>query len=135
MTLGLDTSIVLRLLTGEPEALARAATRRLEQAVADQETVIVTDLVAAEVYHALQHHYRMPEVEARALLRRLLASGVVHLDPSGALAAFEPAGGAGLLDRLIHARHQEAGAATLTFDKRQARLPGALLLGSDVSDR
>jgi predicted nucleic acid-binding protein len=126
--IGLDTSVVLRLLTGEPEALAQAAARRLEQAVARQERVVVTDLVAAEAYHALRHHYGMPETEARSLLRRFLASGVVHLDPLGALEAFEPAADAGLLDRLIHARHREAGATTLTFDHGQGRLAGAVLL-------
>jgi predicted nucleic acid-binding protein len=128
VTIGLDTSVVLRLLTGEPEALARVATRRLEEAVASQETVIVTDLVAAETYHALRHHYAMPEGEARSLLRRFLTSGVVHLDPPGALAAFQPGAGAGLLDRLIHARHQEAGATTLTFDRQQGKLAGAVEL-------
>lgn len=128
MTSGLDTSVVLRLLTGEPKALAAVAEHRLREAESRHEDVIVTDLVAAEAYHALQHHYGMPEAEARALLRSFLGSGVVRLDPPAGLAAFEPAGGAGLLDRLIQARYQTLGARLLTFDRRQGRLEGVEVL-------
>jgi predicted nucleic acid-binding protein len=128
VTIGLDTSVVLRLLTGEPDALAALAAQRLERALADDEVVIVSDLVAAEAYHALQHHYGMPEAEARALLRRLITSGTVRLEPAAAAAAFEPATGAGLLDRLIQVRYLDSGATTLTFDRGQARLTSVELL-------
>jgi predicted nucleic acid-binding protein len=91
---------------------------------------MVSDLAAAEAYHALQHHYGMPEAETRALLRSFLTSGVVHLDPQEAVREFQPAPGAGLLDRLIHARYRSAGATTLTLDRGQGRLEGAVLLGT-----
>jgi predicted nucleic acid-binding protein len=55
MSLGLDTTVVLRLLTGQPVAEAAAARRRLEQAVADQEDIVATDLVLSEAYFALQY--------------------------------------------------------------------------------
>jgi len=50
--LGLDTSVVVRLLVGLPEALAQAAQRRLERAVETGERVFVSDLVIAEAYFA-----------------------------------------------------------------------------------
>ena len=123
--LGLDTSVVVRLLVGLPEGQAARAKRRLEEAVDRGETVVVTDLVIGEAYYALHYHYGMPKPEARELLRRFVSSGVVRLSPETSLHALAPAGGAGLMDRLIHARHRAEGAVTLTFERRQSRLEGA----------
>ena len=60
--IGLDTSVVVRLLVGEPQNIARATRRRLERAVEAGERVLVSDLVIAEAYFALQHHYGIPKV-------------------------------------------------------------------------
>ena len=130
MTIGLDTSVVVRLLVGLPEALARAARRRLERATEDGEGVLVADLVIAEAYHALHYHYAVPKIEARSLLRRFVESGVVRIEPSASAAALTPTGGAGLVDRLIHARYRAVGAVTLTFERQQGRLEGAVRLGA-----
>jgi predicted nucleic acid-binding protein len=127
-TLGLDTSVVVRLLAGLPQGQAARARARLEQAMDRGETVLVTDLAIGEACHALQHHYRVPKPEAREILRRFVSSGGVRLEPAASLAALAPAGGAGLLDRLIHARHRLHGAVTLTFERRQSRLECAELL-------
>lgn len=130
MTIGLDTSVVVRLLIGVPETLARAAQHRLERATEEGETVLVSDIVVAEAYHALQYHYAVPKAEARSLLRKFVESGVVRLEPSASAAALAAKGGAGLVDRLIHARYRSVGAVTLTFERRQGRLEGAVRLGS-----
>ena len=128
MALGLDTSVVVRLLTGVPEAHASAARRRLEAAAEAGETVLVSDVVIAEAYHALQYHYGVPKTAARSLLRRLVESRAVQLEPPASLAALSATRGAGLVDRLIHLRYRSAGAATLTFERRQGRLEGAIRL-------
>ncbi|MBO7689071.1 MAG: PIN domain-containing protein, partial [Kiritimatiellae bacterium] len=57
MTFGLDTSVVLRLLTGEPPELAARALERYQQGIANGDDFAVSDVVAAETYYALQHHY------------------------------------------------------------------------------
>lgn len=124
--IGLDTSVVLRLLTGEPVAQAEAGRQRLARAVDAGIAVIVTDLALAEAYHALHHHYGVPREEARDLLLRFAGSGLVECDPDDVERVLRVAsGGPGLVDRLIHARHRRRGAVTLTFDKRQASLEGA----------
>ena len=128
MTLGLDTSVVVRLLVGVPEAHARAARRRLERAAEAGETVLVSDLVITEAYHALQHHYGVPKGEARSLLLRLVESHAVQLDPPAARAALPAAGGAGLVDRLIHLRYRSLDAVTVTFERTQGKLEGAVRL-------
>jgi predicted nucleic acid-binding protein len=130
VAIGLDTSVVLRLLVGEPRPLTEAARRRIERALAAGERVIVTDLVVAEVFHALRHHYDVPEAVALAQLRGLLDSGIVHPDPAGTPEAVAPGARrqAGIVDRLIVARHASLGVTTTTFDRRQARLEGVVLL-------
>lgn len=130
MAIGLDTSVVLRLLVGVPEAQARVARRRLEGAIERGESVIVCDLVIAEAYYALQFHYEMPKAEARSLLRRFVRSGVVSVEPRDASEVFDATSGAGLVDRLIHARHRGLGAVTLTFERKLGALEGAVRLPS-----
>lgn len=117
MNLGLDTSIVLRLLTGQPADLATAAQRRLEQAHADGDTVIITDVVLAECYYALIHHYQFEKEQARQRLHHMAYSGTVVIDPPEARAALDKSQGAGLVDRLILHRHRALQATTLTFDR------------------
>jgi predicted nucleic acid-binding protein len=128
VAIGLDTSVVLRLLVGVPEAQARAARRRLEHAVERREPLIVCDLVIAEAYDALQFHYQVPKVEARSMLMRFVRSGVVRVDPGEAAEVLGTGTGAGLIDRLIHARHRALGAVTLTFERKLGALEGAVRL-------
>jgi predicted nucleic acid-binding protein len=130
VTVGLDTSAVLRLLIGEPRGQMEVARRRIERALIVGEKVIVADLVLAEAFHALRHHYGVPETVALGQLREFLGSGVIHVDPARAVEALGPGarGQAGVVDRLIVARHRALGATTATFDRRQARLEGGVLL-------
>jgi predicted nucleic acid-binding protein len=130
VAIGLDTSVVLRLLIGEPRAQMEIARRRIERALIAGEEVVVTDLVIAEAFHALRHHYGVPEPVALGQLREFLDSGIASVDPVGAREAVEPEARvrAGAVDRLIVARHRALGATTATFDRRQARLEGGVLL-------
>jgi predicted nucleic acid-binding protein len=131
MTVGLDTSVVLRLITGEPEALAVLAFRTLKKILARRYSVIVSDLVASETYFALQHHFGMPKVEAlEALTEFLRASGV---RPAGAalniLAMPDLAGSnPGFVDRLIHAEYARLADEMLTFEKAARALPKTQVL-------
>ncbi len=61
-----------------------AARRRIERALIVGEKVVVTDLVVAEAFHALRHHYSVPETVALARLREFLGSDLIHVDPAGA---------------------------------------------------
>ena len=126
--LGLDTSVVVRLLVGLPEGLAKKARRRLEHAIEAGEKVFVSDLVIAEAYFALQHHYGVPKTRARALLRQFVDSGVVEADPPTLATDLAPATGAGLVDRLVHSRYRALGAVTVTFERKQGALEGAARL-------
>lgn len=106
MICGLDTSIVLRLLTGEPRELALRVVNRV-MAITRSGGLTVSDLVATESYFALQHHYKLPKAEALSALATLGAGdGIRFSGAAGAvlrtkgLAQANP----GFADRLIHAR-------------------------------
>lgn len=119
-TVGLDTSVVLRLLTGEPETLAALAFRTLEKIRRRKHRVIVSDLVASETYFALQHHFGMPKAEALEVLREFFRGSGVR--PTGAaldiLAVPNLAGSnPGFVDRIIHAEYDRLADEMLTFEK------------------
>lgn len=53
MTFGLDTSVVLRLLTGQPQELAARALARYQEGIANGDSFYVSDIVASETYYAI----------------------------------------------------------------------------------
>jgi predicted nucleic acid-binding protein len=131
---GLDTSIVVRLLIGEPAKQAEAARRLLdERAAAREPPAALSDLVVGESYFALRHHYGVPHAKAVAALRALLNDPrVFSTGVARQVFALQPdeISAPGLIDRLIHGDYERAGAILLTFDRGAARLPGAKLLAS-----
>lgn len=132
MTAGLDTSVVLRLLTGAPEDQAVVALEWLRTQRSAGVAVAVSDLVVCETYFALQHHFRVPKAEALARLAAFLASGDVLADGVAAavlttpgLATAKP----GFVDRVIHAQYLRTGAEALaTFERASAPLQGVHVL-------
>jgi predicted nucleic acid-binding protein len=125
VNVGLDTSVVVRLLVGLPENEYRIARKRLDGAFLANDIVLISDIVLAEAYHALCYHYEIPEMEARRRLAAFVESGLVLLEPTGGVRALRTASGAGLMDRMIHERYRSLDAVTLTFDGKQGRLEGA----------
>ncbi len=139
MIAGLDTSVVVRLLTGEPEDLALAAVRYVEDRRQADDRLFISDWVLAESYHALQCHYQVPKAEVLQALRDLLADQLVEgtgdapavLEISG-LATANP----GFIDRVIHRNYLGSGADELvTFEKAAAKLPNVRVLNGDPTLR
>lgn len=126
---GIDTSILVRLLTGDPEdgfqRCVSALTALVEDAGAE---VFASNQVIGEAYVALQHHYGVSKDDARAALVSVLRSGLVGpLNGDRVICALRADGGCGLLDRLIHDDYQRQGLRTLTLDRRMAALPNTVL--------
>ncbi|MGH7668780.1 MAG: PIN domain-containing protein [Gemmatimonadaceae bacterium] len=132
MTVGLDTSVALRLLIGEPADQAEIARLLL---VASTNTTI-SDLVVGETYFALRHHYGVPHADAvRQLLAliddaRVVPSAAARIALGEALSAGSARRAPGFMDRLIRADYAEAHVEVITFDRNFARLTGVRLLGS-----
>ena len=128
MTLGMDTSYLLRLLTGQPHDLAEKALGRYQKAVEDGDSFFVSDTVVAETYYALQHHYGKTKDEAVQALKAISADGSVAFSSAFAsvislpkLATANP----GFLDRVLAEDYRLRGCMTISCEKSFRRLANA----------
>lgn len=131
MTAGLDTSVVLRLLLGQPADQAARAVACLDHLSQRGHQAVISDLVVAETYFALQHHYGVSKQSALEGLERLFGDGEIR--PLGVAAEVLAAGVAasakpGFVDRLIHAAYTRAADEMLTFEKAAAKLKSVRVL-------
>lgn len=127
MIVGLDTSVVVRLLTLDPPDIASQAMAYLRERQAAGDTVCVSDWVLAETYYALQHHYGVPKKEALDALRQFTATPGVKASEIAtrvlALAGLESAH-PGFIDRLIHQQYLHEGVSEVaTFERSARKLP------------
>jgi predicted nucleic acid-binding protein len=122
---GIDTSILVRLATGDPEDGFKRCVQRLTHLVEqDGAEIFASNQVIGEAYIALQHHYGVSKPEARTVLASVLSSGVVSpLNGRPVFEALATGRGCGLLDRLIADDYRRAELITLTLDRRMASLP------------
>ena len=132
--IGIDTSVLTRLLTGLPpeqyQRCDRELTRLVEQEGAE---VLASNQVIGETFVTVQHHYGLTGSQARAGLLRIFGSGIVApLNGMSVLDALSATGGPGLFDRLISDDYSHAGMGTLTLDRQMASLPTTQLLGDDA---
>ena len=132
MSAGLDTSVVLRLLVGEPGDQAAAAWSFIADEVTKRSGAVhVSDVVIGETYFALRLHYKVPNAEALAALAGLAGDTrfLVSTAARAAIAASRSTRAApGFMDRLIHAAYNDVDARLVTFDRDAGRLPDARLL-------
>jgi predicted nucleic acid-binding protein len=124
---GIDTSVLVRLVTGDPVAGFEHCVRKLTTLIEHSDAeVFASNQVIGEAYIAVQHHYGVSKADARAGLLQVLRSGLVApLNGSATLTALETDTGCGLLDRLIADDYRRANIVTLTLDRKMAALPDA----------
>jgi len=129
---GIDTSILVRLLTGPPESEFQQTLQALEDLMdrESQARVCASNMVIGETYAAVYYHYGVSKADARTALTEVLQSGLVEpLDGKTILEVIRAANqGAGLIDRLIINDYHDDQCVTLTNDKRMAKVDGARLL-------
>jgi predicted nucleic acid-binding protein len=128
---GIDTSILMRLMTGEP-AKDFARTVKSLEALLEQKPgadILASNQVIGEAYIAVRHHYGISKADARAALLSVLTSGLVApLNGTAVLDAIRHTEGCGLLDRLIVDDYARNGVETLTHDRKMGALPDATRL-------
>ncbi len=136
MVVGLDTSVLIRLLIGLPPGQATTALEFLRETRLAGRQVVVSDLVVSEAYFALHAHYDVPKQEAVAALLEMLRSGLVEpadgpevlgvleVTSQSSTASTKP----GLVDRLIQAQYGRQPAAMATFERAAGRLAGTIVL-------
>ena len=131
MTVGLDTTVFVRLLIGEPHDQFARAEAYLDELYFRGDQAIVSDLVVAETYFALQHHYQVSKVNALAFIARAFESGDIKSNgvapeilKTPALATTNP----GFVDRLIHADYLKQAREVATFEKAFSKLKTVRIL-------
>ncbi len=126
MTFGLDTSVVLRLLTGQPQELAARALERYQNGIAAGDSFSVSDIVASEAYYAIQRHYGKTKEEALTALRSFSAGDGILFSPNFEAAINTPnihKANPGFVDRMLAAGYRDQGQITLSCEKSFSRLP------------
>ena len=126
MRYGADTSIILRVLTGQPTSLAAVVRTRLESLWLSGAILDVCDLVVSETYFALQHSYGLTKESALNALLKLsahpgfrLSNQVVAALRTENLARAKP----GFLDRVIHGTYvADDDSVMLTCEKGSKKL-------------
>lgn len=125
---GIDTSVFVRLLSGDPEVEYEKTVERFEMRLEaePQAEFFVSNQVIGEAYIALQHHYGITKVAAKAAMLSVLTSGLcAPLNGAAVITALQSNQGCGLLDRLIADDYASRGMKVLTHDRKMGRLPSA----------
>ncbi len=128
---GIDTSILMRLMTGDPPKDYAKTVKSLEGLIEQKPgaAILASNQVIGEAYIAVQHHYGISKADARAALLSVLPSGLgIPLNGTAVLEAIRHTEGCGLLDRLIVDDYCKHGVETLTHDRKMGSLAGAFRL-------
>ena len=123
---GIDTSVLMRLLTGLPAQDFSHCVRELRNLDKAGAEVFASNQVIGESYVAVQHHYDIPRADAGDALLKVFRSGLVSpLNGRDVLAVLLAPRHPGLADRLIADDYRRAGLEVLTLDRKMAGLPNA----------
>lgn len=128
----IDTNVIVRYLVGDDAEQAEAARTLLDGLTPDDPGFICREVVI-ETAWVLERSYRFTRAWVAEALMDLTASDslvVENSDDVAAAAYLYRQGGAGFSDLMILSAAERAGAMPLyTFDRRLARMEGAVLVG------
>ena len=126
--IGLDTNVLVRLLTRDDEAQAEKARTLLEQHADQDGALFVSDVVLAELVWTLDRAYGLEKDEIAGAVKALADNATLGFESREVLRqaqALFSASKAGFADCLIVAKAKAAGCDSLaTFDKSMRTLPG-----------
>ncbi len=126
---GVDTSVLIRLITGEPPETYASCVQALQTLARQGTRVFASNQVIGEAFVTARIHYGMSIDDAKAGLLDVFQSElIVPSNGETVLAALRTQGGPGLMDRLIVDGYLRTGLVTLTLDRRMATLGGAQLV-------
>ena len=128
----IDTNVIVRYLVGDDAEQAEAARALLDELTPDDPGFICREVVI-EIAWVLERSYRFTRARVAEVLMDLTASDslvVENSDDVAAAAYLYRQGGAGFSDLMVLSAAERARATPLyTFDRRLARMEGAVLLG------
>ena len=123
--IGLDTTVILRLLTGEPQNQFAKSKQFIATQLNTHKKLFVSDLVIAEAYFALQYHYEVPKKEALVQLSNIFSSGIIHPAPGSVCSKVlrdAPQHNAGFVDQVIYEQYCLFADQVVSFDKAMSEL-------------
>ena len=126
MTLGCDTSFLMRLLTEHPQPLASRAIEYADRRMLDGDIFEISDIVLSEAYYALQASYGVSKQDALMLLGKVAVTDGFSVSGYAREILAMPnlaKANLGFVDRLIHGAHFAAGKTTVSCEKSFKRLP------------
>ena len=127
-----DTNVIVRYLVADDPGQSEAARSLLEQLTPDNPGFICREVVI-EAAWVLERSYRFPRTRIAEVLMGLTASDSLVVENAADVVAAAHRyrqGGVGFSDMMILAAAERVGAAPLyTFDRRLARMQGAVLVG------
>ena len=128
-SIGIDTSVLVRLVTGQPPDAYSHCVARLSDLAAGGAEILASNQVIGETFMAVRHHYGASAQDAQVELLNTLRSGLVApLNGQAVIEALSATGGPGLFDRLIADDYSRSGLEVLTLDRKMGSLPGARTL-------
>ena len=131
MTHGLDTSVVVRIISGLPEGAAEKVGERIAADIAGGDAFTVSALVLSEAYFALQHHYAFTKEEALQSLLAFSRTDGIQM-PESIKAILESTNLAranpGFVDRMIVSDYATTGNDTYSCEKSFRRLDGTVVI-------
>ena len=125
MNVGLDTSALVRIISGEPPELAEKVARRLAEILDGGGECEIADIAAFEAYYALQHFYGMTKAETLEHLRRLSVTPGFRFSPIVTAVLETPnleRVNPGFIDRVLGEGYRTRGVTTLSCEKSFRKL-------------
>lgn len=131
--IGLDTNVLVRLLTNDDPAQADAAQHLLETQAGRQAPAFVDRVALVELVWVLQRRYGYDRAAIADAVVALLRTPALRLEDAERVidaVRIYRGGQADFADVMLVLGAREAGCTALaTFDRRAARLEGAILVG------
>lgn len=131
MTIGrLDTNIILRYVTDEPEAQAARSARLFKSVERGEEEVLLEEVILAEVVWTLSSYYQMPKVKIANSLLILLSLDylrAVNKDALRLALVIFTDRNVDFADALLAAKALQSDDPTIySFDRDFDRIPGII---------
>ena len=132
--IGLDTNVIVRILTGDDARQQQAALAFLRANCSNEQPGWVNRIVTVEIAWVLERAYKFTHEQIADAVERLLHTAELRFEDHDAIRVALPTyrQGADLADALLgEINHEKSCATTITFDRRAAeRLPAFTLLES-----
>ncbi|MGD9542811.1 MAG: PIN domain-containing protein [Methylocystis sp.] len=128
--IALDTNVLVRYLAQDDREQAKAATRFIEERLTASDPGFISTIVLCEIIWVLESCYDLKGSDIVSIIKVLLDTRQIVVGEANAVRAALNYFSVDLVDAIIHEVGKSRQCqATVTFDRKFARLAGVELLG------